>query len=393
MSSGENLHPDEINAVESRAQTEHKLEIMRRYFGTFASILAQSKSPRIDNSHIWLVDLFSGTGLHRSSAHPDGRVLGTALQACAAARNVQMRHPHSQVHVRLVDLEHDYCEKLRDRAQFFQAQGVDVAVIESDYADAVGPICAEIRSHATSSRSLWLVDPHGPKILSFNSLRPILGFEGVELVINLDVTGVNRMRGVALSEKAALDTAVAELARKNRANLDALYRGNYWEKPELHIRVRPAMTMEARLAEAYLLPFRTFINKKAYALRTSDSQYRYLVHLTKSTIGEQKFAEDYAASQRIGYTKGKALSESDCATHAQRLFAVYRGSTPTLEEIYADQVVTLDRGQLGRVLRYASNDGYGDFDGEKMAWRDARVDQLPLPPRSAAIDDQQMKLF
>jgi three-Cys-motif partner protein len=366
---------------------------MRRYFGTFASIIAQSRSPHIYNSHIWLIDLCAGTGLHRSSAHPDGRVFGTALQACAAARNVQLQHPHSQVHVRLVDLERDYCEKLRNRAGFFQTQGVDVVVLEDDYASAIGPICAEIRSHGVGSRSLWLADPHGPKILSFSSLRPLLSFEGVELIINLDVTGIQRMRGVALSEKAMLDSSVAELARRNRENLNALYRGNYWEDPGLHIRSRPAMTMEDRLADAYLLPFRTFIRKKAYRLRTSDSQYRYLIHLTKSRVGEEKFAEDYAASQRIGYAKGKSLSDSDCATYAQRLFAVYCDSTVGLEDIYADQVVALDRGQLGRVLRYASNDGYGKFDGKKMEWSSVRVDQLSLPPRTAAVDDQQMKLF
>ena len=137
MNGSRRPHPDEMNAVESKAQTEHKLDVMRRYFGAFASIIAQSSKEHIDNSHIWLIDLFAGAGVHRSADHPDGRVLGTALQACTAARNVQQRHTESQVHVRLVDLDSDYCDRLDARARFAQ-EGVDVVVRQGVLGGSLG---------------------------------------------------------------------------------------------------------------------------------------------------------------------------------------------------------------------------------------------------------------
>jgi three-Cys-motif partner protein len=392
MNESERLHPDEMNAVESKAQTEHKLEVMRRYFGAFASIIAQSKREHIDNSHIWLIDLFAGAGLHRSAEHPDHRVLGTALQACAAARSVQHRYPKSQMHVRLVDLDLDYCYRLDARAARFVQEGVDVVVRQGDYSAAIAPILSEIRTLEEKSLSLWLIDPHGPKILAFESLRPLLGAKGVEIVINLDVTGVQRMRGVALSSRASEDAMLREMATKNHASLDALYRGNYWEEPERHIQVRPGMTMEDKLAQVYLLPFRTFVHKHAYPLRSSESQYRYLVHLAKSAVAERAFAEAYEASQKVGMAKGRALTDADCARHARILLEAYRGMTVSLEDVYADQVVPLDRGQLGRVLRYAAGDGYGTFDSGKMTWVQERRNDLILP-ESRKTDDRQIRLF
>ena len=61
----EHFHPDELNFIETRAQTEHKLEVMRRYFGQYAAIIAQSQSTRIDNRHIWLIDARAIAGLRR----------------------------------------------------------------------------------------------------------------------------------------------------------------------------------------------------------------------------------------------------------------------------------------------------------------------------------------
>lgn len=392
MSNSEHLHPDEIYAVESKPQTEHKLAVMSRYFGTYASIIAQSKNPYIDNSHIWLIDLFAGAGLHKSGEHPDGRVLGTALQACAAARAVQRKYPNSQVHVRLVDLDPDYSSRLHERVARFQDAGVDVEVRKQDYALAIAPILAQIRELGTKCLSLWLVDPHGPKILSFDSLKPLLAAKGVEIIINLDITGVERMRGVVLSETANVDKTSRERAAANRANLDALYRGDYWMEPEKHIQVRPGMSLQDKLAEAYLLPFRTIKFARAYPLRARGAQYRYLVHLARVPAAEKAFRLAYEASQRIGTAKGRALSDADCAKYAEELLDAYRGMKITLEDIHTDHIVQLDRGQLGRVLRYAAMEDYGEFDDHAMTWKEEREDDLRLP-LSSPDEDPQIRLF
>ena len=386
----ERLHPDEINHVESRAQTEHKLEVMRRYYPSYASIIAQSKNQTIDNRHIWLVDLFAGAGLHRSADHPDGRVLGTALQACAAARDVQHRYPRSRVHVRLVDLSGSYCDRLRERVEVFRQQGVDVVVSESDYALAIVPILTEIAACGKNCLSLWLVDPHGPKVLAFKSIMPLMQAPGAEIIINLDVTGVERMRGFVLSEKVNGDPRQAEIAKKQRQNLDDLYRGNFWENPDAHIHIRAGMTLEAKLADAYLLAFRMFKYQHAYPLRSSDSQFRYLIHLTKSARGEAAFQKAYDASWKIGSAKGRTLTDSDCARYCVLFFTAYAGMETTVEEIYGDTVADLDRGQIGRVLRYASNNDYGSLEGTTMTWSTERRDAWSLP---SLEDDEQPRLF
>jgi three-Cys-motif partner protein len=390
MSEEHRLHPDEINSVESRAQTEHKLAIMSRYFSAFASIIAQSKGD-FNNEHIWLVDLFAGAGLHLSAEHPDGRVFGTALQACAAARSVQKRYPSSQVHVRLVDLEAEYCTKLRERTAQFLSEGVDVTVQEGDYAQVLTPILSEICSYGRKPRSLWLIDPHGSKILSFSSLLPLVSASGVEIVINLDVTGIARMRGAALSQRESADVTMRRMSQKDEDNLTALYRGKYWEDPNSYVR-GPGLRLEDKLARVYLESFRTFRFRNAYPLRSSDSQFRYLIHLTKSATAEKRFRDVYAASQRIGIMKGRQLSETDCAKNAALLFDAYRDMMVPLEDMYSAQVVQLDRGQLGRVLRYADGDGYGSFQDGVMTWREERHDRLRLPD-SEKSEDRQGRLF
>jgi len=384
------LHPDEINAIESRAQTEHKLEVMRRYYPSYSSIIAQSKSKAIDNRHIWLVDLFAGAGLHRSADHPDGRVLGTALQACAAARDVQ-RRSQSQVHVRLVDLDKNYCDRLRPRVDVFRQQGVDAVVVESDYAAAITPILREISASGDKCLSLWLVDPHGPKILAFNSLLPLLSASGVEIVINLDITGVERMRGFVLSPKVAADKKMSEMAIMQRRNLNELFKGDYWESPSAHVQTQANMNLEAMLAQAYLLPFSMFKYKQAYPLRASDSQFRSLIHLTRSASGQTAFKKAYDASWKIGTAKGLALTDPDCERYCRELFPAYSGIPTSLEDIFTDALVDLNRGQLGRVLRYAANNDYGEFDGNTMIWKTERLDAWALPTRDE--DDDQPRLF
>ena len=59
----------------------------------------------------------------------------------------------------------------------------------------------------------------------------------------------------------------------------------------------------------------------------------------------------------------------------------------TLDEVVADELVTLDRGQFGRILRYAANNDYGAFDGRLMTRVDERHDAAVAEP------DEQPRLF
>lgn len=107
---------------------QHKLDMMCRAFGQYPSVLigASTKYKKVVADYIYIVDRFAGAGLHLSANHPDGTVPGTALQACYRARKVQRKYPGSRVHVRLINLNEDFCTNLVDRtAKFRDGVGVD----------------------------------------------------------------------------------------------------------------------------------------------------------------------------------------------------------------------------------------------------------------------------
>lgn len=384
-------HPDEERAVETRAQTEHKLQIMRRYYGKYLGILTRPASAARDR--VFLVDLFAGAGLHLSADHADGAIDGTPLLACTYARASQRRAEGARVRVRLVDLEADYCARLDERTAPFRNDSVspvDVAIYHGDYADAIAPIADEIAA-IEGARSLWLIDPYGPKALRYKTLQPLLLQTGVEIIINLDVTGIQRMRGVAMSENATYDEAVANLADKNAARLTDLYNGTAWRDPDQHCRRRPGMTVEHQLAELYKNVFTTFKCRNVYPLRASDHQYRFLIHLAKSPTAEIAFAKVYESTMRVGLYEGRALDDAVASQHATSLYTAYRGNTVALDEMYGAQVVTLDRGQLRRVLEYADAHEYGRFVDGTMTWvddRKVRAIKAPVKP-----PDRQTSLF
>ncbi len=385
------FHPDEINTIESRAQTEHKLEVMRRYFGQYLSIIAQSKSKAIDNGHIWLIDLFAGAGLHASANHPEGAVYGTAMLACVYARSVQRQFPNSEIHVRLVDVKESYCAKLVERTQRFRDDGIDAQVLCVDWVDAIQQIVQEINTVALRSLSLWFIDPYGPTVLTFERLQVLLNAPGTELIINLDATGLSRMRGVVQSPKAAHSAPVRDQAVLHRSQLDAIYRNTYWEDPSAHVKVRPGMTLEDQLVEAYLLSFKRF-RAHAYPLRSSDNQRRYLVHLSRSPYAEKAFQETYEASRKVGLAKGKALTDTECAQHTKNLFDLYRGAEVSIEDLHLAQATPLDRAQLRRVASYADAHEYGSFAGDTITWY-SDAPAIPEMPARKRPNQSQMDMF
>jgi three-Cys-motif partner protein len=388
------FHPDEINAIESRAQTEHKLDVMRRYYGQYPSIIAQSKSNKFDNSHIWLIDVFAGAGLHASANHPEGAVYGTAMLACVYARGVQRQFPKSQIHVRLVDVEENYCAKLTERTHRFRHEEnnpVDVQVLCTDWADAIPQIVQEIQTVSPNSLSLWFIDPYGPTVLTFERLQTLLKTHGAEIIINLDATGLNRMRGVVQSPKAIYNAQVRDQASLHRGQLDAIYWSSYWEEPGTHLKVRPGMTLEDQLAEAYLLSFKRF-RGHAYPLRSSDNQRRYLIHLSRSPYAEKTFRDTYEASLKVGLAKGKALTDTECGQHAKLLFDLYQGTEVSIEDLHEGQATALNRAQLRRVASYADAHQYGTFAGDTITWN-AEPPAIPEMPTKKRKNQPQMDLF
>ena len=364
-------HPDQHRIVEDHQQTEHKLELYRRYAQHWASILSRAHGRGLDTSHLFLIDGFAGGGIHASRDHPDRTRPGTAILACHTARAIQRRF-QNEVHVRLVDRNPEYCRTLIHLTnRFRQGTGhevVDVEVICSEFTGAVQELFIETEPTRRQFRSLWFLDPYGSSGFPHDALSSLdRARGGPEVIINFDTGGVRRVCG---------DGNPVTIDPQHRAHLDELFGSRAWT------RAFDPTIGDAReaLVHIYRERFSGFRSGGCYQLRQSDGQLRHFVHLAKTPRAESAFKEDYDASFRTGLLAGRSLNEADRSVHARRLFEVFRGETLTLEEMYALRVQPLDRGQLMTVLRHAERDGFGHWDeaARIMRWERVRVEPPEL---------------
>ncbi|MBV8756434.1 MAG: three-Cys-motif partner protein TcmP [Deltaproteobacteria bacterium] len=364
-------HPDQRRLVEDHQQTEHKLELYRRYAPHWASIISTARGSGINSSHLFLIDGFAGGGIHGSRDHPDGMKPGTAMLACRTAREIQRRYGN-QVHVRLVDCNPDYCTTLeRLTVPFRDAEGhdrVDVRVIRHEFADVALQLLAETEPHGRQFRSLWFLDPYGSAGMPYTALYPLDRVRnGPELIVNFDTAGVRRQCG---------NGHVASIDAEHKRHLDDLYGGEAWVAAFIGVTAEP----RDALVSIYRNRFPGFPYGGAYQLRQSEGQLRHFVHLAKVQRAQTAFKEDYDASFRTGLLAGRSLNDVERSRFARRLFEAFRSEVLTLEDMHAARVAALDRGQLMTVLRRADQDGYGTWDemARVMRWRAVRLEPPEL---------------
>lgn len=354
------LHVDEKRPVEARKQTEHKLDMMRRYDSQYLSILVNQDSVRAD--HIFRVEMFAGAGRHLSVDHHLGEVPGTAVQACIAARMVQRDHPGTHVHVRLVDHDEIACRRLEAQiSQFKHAEKypdkVDVTVTASEYASQIEPILAETEySPGKRYRSLWLFDPFGLN-LPHASFGPLLTAREVEIIINLDAGGVHRQIKLIRNEDSK---ATPKMVQDCTECLNALFGCAVWETALNH-----ASNYEGELesiARLYAETFPTFRYRRSYKLRSSDGQMRFLIHLTHSERAANEFAKTYRDTQRIGIMQGRALKWNDRGNICAQLQSAFAGKAMTLRELETQTIWPLDKQQAKTIRNHARDQGYASYD-------------------------------
>jgi three-Cys-motif partner protein len=383
-------HPDQTRPIEAHAQTQHKLDVMRRSFGQYPSVLieASKRHKNVVADDIWIVDAFAGAGLHLSADHPDGSVPGTALQACYQARRVQRKYPNARIHVRLIDSNEAFCAKLVERTAKFRAgsgsDNLDVQIVPGEVADRLEGIARETRRIGGYNFSLWFFDPYGVKAIPKAMFAPLLkiGY-GPEIVINLDVSGLFRIRAAATSDKAELYEIYESISAADRRLLTAVYGSNAWEDVYGQIKPKGSIGALKVLADSYAASFQEhFPNATTHALRSSDGQVRYLVHLSKSKSASEKFTSSYNASLKIGLWQGNQLDLNARARAADALFEIMRGQDVSIGDLHEAQLYPLNRAQLRVVLNEAYDLGYGTFDGDTMHWFEARqadsTRQIPL---------------
>lgn len=389
-------HRDERKPVEPRKQTHHKLDVMRRYYQRYLSIIAKAneKKPGFRGDNVFLVDLFAGAGRHLSAENPLGEVPGTAALACHTAREVQNAHQGTKVHVRLSDLDQSVCHRLEAQvSDYVGATGldhVDVTISASDYEKRMAPIITEtMYGSGRHFCSLWLIDPDGISI-PLETLRPILETPNAELIINLDA-------GAARREIMAVTNPDNKLSSQLRVNmsvpLDQLFGGSHWRRV-----LSTASNLEQQLeaiAVLYQEAFSGFFKHRSHhKLRPSRGQHRYLIHLTNHPKGPEAFEKDYQASLKTGYAKGRALDWNDRGKISERLMLAFAGQEMSIDDIQAQATVPgLTRQQAKVIFNFACvRNAYATLnkDSRKLTWNRelSRTSDLPQPPSKAELVGQ-----
>jgi three-Cys-motif partner protein len=366
------LHPNETQFAELHLQTHHKLEVMRRMFGTYLSVIAQAgANGRIDASRIYIVDGFAGAGSHLSAESPRHQIPGTAIEACIHARNVQRTFPGTRVSVRLIDIEPQVCARLGVRTAEYRDENlkhpdlVDVRILDQDFASQIAPILDETQKPGGGRYcSLWWIDPYGTKTIPKSALMPLLAGRGPEIVINLDVRGLKRQREAVYSPNTPPKTQATQ-----RVTLNAIFGDCFWD-----IGADAAAKMSddeqmydlaVKYTEAVGAAFKV---RQSYRLRSSDGQVRYLIHLTNSTAGHRAFEKSYNAT--MPRAKRTAMSPAERDKMTERLHARFKGTEATREQMLAVPGGPENGTQLNTVVRHAEMTGFGAYDARagKMRW-------------------------
>lgn len=399
-STARDLHADEQRPIEARKQTEHKLDLWRRYTGRYLSIIAKAheKNRFFRGDHIFLVDLFAGAGRHASTENPLREVPGTGPLACYAARSVQRSHPKTKVHVRLSDYDEVWRKRLEVQvSEYARASAfpdlVDVTVETADYAERIGPILAETRyAPGRNFYSLWLIDPFALQ-LPMSSLTPLLSAPGVEIIINLDA-------GNARREIIAVTDYTNKVTREQRismaAPLDRLLGSDAWRHA-----FDGAENTERELngiARTYAEAFEPFFEfRRPYKLRSSDAQHRYLIHLSNHPRAAEAFEKDYDASRKVGNAKGNSLGWTDRTKICAALMEAFPNVEMGMDELQAQTVVLLNRQQVKLIREFACDQDFATLDGrtQKIRWNKERkrAQELELYRVDTAKPGAQLDFF
>jgi three-Cys-motif partner protein len=366
--------PDE-KFVEARRQTQHKLELMERYWGAWCTILARTAGRYpFCPTRLWLVDTHAGSGEHASATDPDGKIEGTPALAALAARDTQRRFPGVEVRVRATDKSKSVAQELLAAMRPYRGVpplGVDIKVGNVDWVKAAPWVAAEVADETHphggrpvgeerhDHRSLWFIDPYGVESIEHDVIDKLPS--GSEVIINLDLMGLLRHAGRAHAGEVAIQGLLARV-----------YGGDGWDAPS-----RLAHPHQP-LADALASSFPRWRYRNAYLLRASGSQDRAMVHLTDSKTAVEAFARAVESALKAGTViAGRTLTTIERDKAAVQLFERFRGLTMTTRQMYA-VVTRYSLGQLRPICNTAEKNRYGRWDDKTgtMKWLAERAPEL-----------------
>ena len=345
--------------VEARRQTQHKLELMERYWGAWCTILARTaRQYRFCPTRLWLIDTHAGCGQHASSTDPDGKIEGTPTLAALAARDAQRHFPGVEVRVRATDIDKSVAKDLLAALKPFGGDppdGVDFKVGNVDWTKAVPWVAAEIadESHPHGGRpvgpcrhehrSLWFIDPYGVESLDHAVIESLP--VGSEVIVNLDLMALLRHAGRARNGERPIQELLARV-----------FGGDAWDGPSC------LANPHQPLADAFANSFGRWRYRNAYLLRASGSQDRAMIHLTDSRTAVATFARAVDAALKAGtVVAGNVLTAIQRDKAAAFLFERFRGLTLTTRQMSAaTNRYTLS--QLRPISNTAQQNRYGRWD-------------------------------
>lgn len=353
--------------IEARHQTQHKLEVMARYWGIWCRILAQAGRSPFCTRRLWLVDTMAGTGLHESIGDPDGVVPGTPFQALLAARATQREFAGVTVSVRAIDIDPVIAGKVSDRLIRYRGsppEKVDVRVDQADWVKAVPAIAAEIvgtpdhpkpvGAWGHEHRSLWFIDPFGVEPLDHATIMALPPHS--EVIVNFDENAVRRHAG------------------KDLALLGRIYGDDRW---------RAALKQPTgAFAEIYAESFaRRFEFRTWNPLVPSGAQDRFLIHLAETSKAIAPFDRAHKAALKAGtLIAGDLTTTSEKHKIVKGLHERFAGQRLTIDEMY-DAGAGFQKVQLRALCQTAEDLRYGSWTAKNstLDWFPEREPE-PEPP-------------
>jgi three-Cys-motif partner protein len=349
--------------VEERRQTQHKLELMERYWGAWCTILAQTQGRHpFCPMRLWLIDTHAGTGEHPSATDPDGRIEGTPALAALAARDTQRRFPGVEVRVRATDINKTIAEQLNAALRPYRGKppdGVDAKVAAVDWVKAAPWVTKEIgdEDHPHGGkpvgigrhdhRSLWFIDPYGPESIDHAVINALP--HASEVIINLDLMGLLRDMGRAHNGQVPMQEALARV-----------FGGDGWDEPSRL--PHPHQPLANALANSF--PRWRFRN--AYRLRPTGSQDRAMIHLTDSKTAVTAFATAIESALKAGtLIAGATMTSIERDKAAEEMFKRFRGLTLTTRQMHS-VVTRYSLSQLRWISHTAAQNRYGGWDAATL---------------------------
>jgi three-Cys-motif partner protein len=245
---------------EYAAHSEAKHEILRRYLGAWLSILGRGKKGW-QPARLILLDGFAGRGRYMKGEPGSPAVM---FERAAQVANDGLV---KKVLIRCSEPDSTNFAHLKEVADGLHHERVQVVPTQETFEDVAQKFIAYATKKKRPSPTFVMVDPYGVRGIKLKTLKKMLSFDRVEVLLTFMVRDPSRF-----------------LREENYADpLTALFGGDSWKKCEnaddrAECLMRCFSEVVVPNVAKYALPFKVFEDEKKTILY-------YLVHLTNNDLG------------------------------------------------------------------------------------------------------------